>query len=67
DSTTNEGLHLAAAMQFCGFRSVIGTMWGHGGGRGDLSEPRPESIAMLRQIGEGASVLKKLRKSEGSR
>jgi CHAT domain-containing protein len=22
-----EGLHLTAAMQFCGFRSVIGTMW----------------------------------------
>jgi len=23
----DEALHLAAAMQFCGFRSVIGTMW----------------------------------------
>jgi hypothetical protein len=27
DSVADEGLHLAAAMQFCGFRSVIGTMW----------------------------------------
>ncbi|KAH9019171.1 hypothetical protein EDB85DRAFT_1811485, partial [Lactarius pseudohatsudake] len=24
---TNEGLYLAAAMQHCGFRSVVGTMW----------------------------------------
>jgi CHAT domain-containing protein len=23
----DEVLHLAAAMQFCGFRSVVGTMW----------------------------------------
>ena len=27
ESVADEGLHLAAAMQFCGFRSVIGTMW----------------------------------------
>ncbi|KAH8981380.1 CHAT domain-containing protein [Lactarius hatsudake] len=27
DSIADEGLHLAAAMQFCGFRSVVGTMW----------------------------------------
>ena len=26
-SIADEGLHLAAAMQYCGFRSVIGTMW----------------------------------------
>ncbi|KAI9436247.1 CHAT domain-containing protein [Lactarius indigo] len=26
-SLANEGLHLAAAMQYCGFRSVVGTMW----------------------------------------
>jgi CHAT domain-containing protein len=26
-SITDEVLHLAAAMQFCGFRSVVGTMW----------------------------------------
>ena len=27
ESATDEGLHLAAAMQYCGFRSVVGTMW----------------------------------------
>ena len=26
DSVADEGLHLAAAMQYCGFRSVVGTM-----------------------------------------
>jgi CHAT domain-containing protein len=27
ESIADEVLHLAAAMQFCGFRSIIGTMW----------------------------------------
>ncbi|KAH9980710.1 CHAT domain-containing protein, partial [Russula compacta] len=27
ESIANEGLHLAAAVQFAGFRSVVGTMW----------------------------------------
>ncbi len=27
ESIVDEVLHLAAAMQFCGFRSVVGTMW----------------------------------------
>jgi CHAT domain-containing protein len=26
-SMVDEALHLAAAMQYCGFRSVVGTMW----------------------------------------
>ena len=26
-SVAGEGLHLAAAIQYCGFRSVVGTMW----------------------------------------
>ncbi|KAH8977739.1 CHAT domain-containing protein [Lactarius akahatsu] len=26
-SIVDEGLHLAAAVQYCGFRSVVGTMW----------------------------------------
>jgi hypothetical protein len=26
-SFSDEGLHLSAAMQYCGFRSVVGTMW----------------------------------------
>ncbi|KAH9970656.1 CHAT domain-containing protein [Russula compacta] len=28
ESIANEGLHLAAAVQYSGFRSVVGTMWG---------------------------------------
>jgi len=27
ESISDEVLHLAASMQFCGFRSVVGTMW----------------------------------------
>jgi hypothetical protein len=27
DSVSDEALHLTAAMQYCGFRSVVGTMW----------------------------------------
>ena len=27
DSLADEALHLTAAMQYCGFRSVVGTMW----------------------------------------
>ena len=27
DSIADEGIHLTAAMQYCGFRSVVGTMW----------------------------------------
>ena len=27
DSIADEALHLTAAMQYCGFRSVVGTMW----------------------------------------
>ena len=34
----DEALHLAAAMQFCGFRSVVGTMW-------ELFDPDGPSLA----------------------
>jgi CHAT domain-containing protein len=27
ESIADEGLHLTAALQYCGFRSVVGTMW----------------------------------------
>jgi len=34
ESISDEVLHLAAAMQFCGFRSVVGTMWAMADGDG---------------------------------
>ena len=38
-SIADEGLHLTAAMQYCGFRSVVGTMWAMADTDGaDLSE-----------------------------
>jgi len=45
DSVADEGLHLAAAMQFCGFQSVVGMMWAMGGTDGaDLSKRSYKSI-----------------------
>ncbi|KAH9160347.1 CHAT domain-containing protein [Lactarius sanguifluus] len=45
DSIADEGLHLAAAMQFCGFRSVVGTMWAMADADGaDLSKHFYKSI-----------------------
>ena len=38
-SVADEALHLAAAMQYCGFRSVVGTMWAMADtDRADLSQ-----------------------------
>ncbi|KAH9057541.1 CHAT domain-containing protein [Lactarius vividus] len=38
-SITDEGLHLTAAVQYCGFRSVVGTMWAMADADGrDLAE-----------------------------
>ncbi|KAI0048503.1 hypothetical protein FA95DRAFT_1453955, partial [Auriscalpium vulgare] len=28
DNTPDEGISLAAGMQFCGFRGIVGTLWG---------------------------------------
>jgi CHAT domain-containing protein len=45
DSIADEGLHLAAAMQYCGFRSVVGTMWAMADTDGaDLSKHFYQSI-----------------------
>ena len=44
-SSADEGLHLAAAVQYCGFRSVVGTMWAvvNEDGR-DVAEPFYKSM-----------------------
>ncbi|KAH9977044.1 CHAT domain-containing protein [Lactifluus volemus] len=45
ESISDEVLHLAAAMQYCGFRSVVGTMWAMADKDGhDLVEHFYESI-----------------------
>jgi CHAT domain-containing protein len=38
ESISDEVLHLAAAMQFCGFRSVVGTMW-------EMADPDGQGLA----------------------
>jgi len=44
-SIADEGLHLTAAVQYCGFRSVVGTMWAMADeDGGDLTELFYESI-----------------------
>ena len=44
-SVADEGLHLTAAMQYCGFRSVVGTMWEMADTDGrDLSKSFYESL-----------------------
>ncbi|KAI9445751.1 CHAT domain-containing protein [Lactarius psammicola] len=77
DSIADEGLHLTAAMQFCGFRSVVGTMWAMADTDGaDLSENFYKSI-FLKSTGRKRvqyyersaralhSAVKKLRKKRG--
>lgn len=45
ESVADEVLHLAAAMQFCGFRSVVGTMWAMADADGrDLARSFYESV-----------------------
>ena len=52
ESIDDEGLHLAAALQYCGFRSVVGTMWAMADTDGrDVS--RLFYRSMLSEAGEG--------------
>ena len=45
ESIADEGLHLAAAVQYCGFRSVVGTMWAMADADGqDLSKQFYKSV-----------------------
>ena len=52
DSPVDEVLHLAAAMQHCGFRSVVGTMWAMADADGrDLAENFYKSVFSSRKQG----------------
>ena len=76
-SATNEGLHLAAAMQYCGFRSVVGTMWAMADTDGaDLSKHFYKAIFMDKAKQNGVPyhersawalqlAVKRLRKKKG--
>ena len=52
ESPADEALHLAAAMQYCGFRSVVGTMWAMADTDGqDLAENFYKSVFSGREKG----------------
>ncbi|KAH9017732.1 CHAT domain-containing protein [Lactarius hengduanensis] len=52
ESIADEGLHLTAAMQYCGFRSVVGTMWAMADTDGrDLAENFYKSMFSGREQG----------------
>ncbi|KAI9512592.1 hypothetical protein F5148DRAFT_1162685 [Russula earlei] len=52
-SIADEALHLTAAMQCCGFRSVVGTMWGMADADGpDLVETFHRSMFSNKQAGK---------------
>jgi CHAT domain-containing protein len=76
-SAEDEGLHLAAAVQYCGFRSVVGTMWAMANEDGpdvakyfyqsmfpkrDQGDPEPY---YKRSAGALRDAVKKLRKKRG--
>ncbi|KAI9436258.1 CHAT domain-containing protein [Lactarius indigo] len=77
DSIADEGLHLTAAMQYCGFRSVVGTMWAMADTDGaDLSKHFYKSIFSDRASQKGVPyyersakalqfAVKKLRRKRG--
>ena len=76
-SIADEGLHLVAAMQYCGFRSVVGTMWAMADTDGaDLSKHFYKSIFSKSKAQEGVpycersakalqAAVKKLRRKRG--
>jgi tetratricopeptide (TPR) repeat protein len=52
ESIPDEALHLTAAMQYCGFRSVVGTMWEMADTDGrDLAKSFYESLFSSRETG----------------
>ncbi|KAF8263683.1 CHAT domain-containing protein [Lactarius quietus] len=77
ESIADEGLHLAAAVQYCGFRSVVGTMWAMADTDGqDLSKRFYKSVFSNRTGNRGVpyyersakalrDAVKKLRRKRG--
>ena len=75
ESVADEGLHLVAAVQYCGFRSVVGTMWAMANEDGkDLAKHFYKSMLSGKQTGvpyyqKSAKALrdaaKKLRRKRG--
>jgi CHAT domain-containing protein len=51
-SIADEGLHLTAAMQYCGFRSVVGTIWAMADRDGqDLVEDFYDLLLLSEELG----------------
>jgi CHAT domain-containing protein len=60
-SAAEEGLHLAAAMQYCGFRSVVGTMWAMADTDGaDLSTHFYKTLFRTRPVKIGCRITRDL-------
>jgi CHAT domain-containing protein len=59
-SSADEGLHLAAAVQYCGFRSVVGTMWAMANEDGpDVAKYFYQSMFPKREKGETVPYYKR--------
>ncbi|KAF8271614.1 CHAT domain-containing protein, partial [Lactarius quietus] len=77
ESIADEGLHLAAAVRYCGFRSVVGTMWAMADTDGqDLSKHFYKSVFLNRTCHRGVpyyersakalrDAVKKMRRKRG--
>jgi CHAT domain-containing protein len=56
ESGSEEVLHLAAAVQFCGFQSVIGTLWEMEDGDGpELAKGFYQSLLTLKEGSRGSA------------
>ncbi|KAI9433436.1 CHAT domain-containing protein [Lactarius psammicola] len=65
-SVVDEGLHLAAAVQYCGFRSVVGTMWAMVDEDGrDLAEHFYKALFSNSRRVQGVPYYEGLRKHSG--
>ena len=59
-SSADEGLHLAAAVQYCGFKSVVGTMWAMANDDGqDVAKYFYQSVFPKKEKGEQVPYYKR--------